>query len=91
MAEIDKFTIYEVKRKPSFFLKGNGMVTSDYNRLELNRIVPENGEIIINYHFMEGLRTKPARTLERVSIGDDPVGFIRIVDPPSSLVVYNGY
>ena len=33
--DIDRFTLYEVKRPPSFFLKGRGQVQADYNRLEL--------------------------------------------------------
>jgi len=90
-AEIDKFTIYQVKRKPSFFLKGEGKVKSDYNRLELNQIAAEDSEIIISYHFMKYLKTKPKRKLERVFLSDDPIGFIRIIDPPRSLTIYNGY
>ena len=90
-AAIDRFTIYQVHRRPSFFLKGEGGVKSDYNRLELSQIVTEDDEIIINYHFMKGLKTDPERTLERVLIGGDPIGFIRIVNPPRSLVIYNGY
>jgi len=91
MTEIDKFTIYQVNRKPTFFLKGEGVVKSDYNRLQLSKIVTVDDEIIINYHFMKGLKTNPERTLERVLIDGDPIGFIRIVNPPRSLVVYNGY
>jgi hypothetical protein len=91
MAEIDKFTIYQVNRKPSFFLKGKGVAKSDYNRLELNQIVAEDSEVIISYHFMEGLKTNPERKLKRVFLGNDPIGFIRIPDPPRSLVVYNEY
>ena len=90
-SEIDKFSIYEVNRKPSYFLKGKGLVKSDYNRLKLNQIVTEDDEIIINYHFMKGLKTDPERKLEKVFLGDDPIGFIRIVDPQRSLVIYNGY
>ena len=67
------------------------MVKSDYNRLELSQIVTEDDEIIINYHFMQDLKTNPERKLERVFIGDDPIGFIRIANPPGSLVIYNGY
>jgi len=40
--DIDTFTLYEVKRTPSFFLKGRGTVQSDYNRLELTGVVPED-------------------------------------------------
>ncbi len=89
--EVDVFTLYEVKRTPSFFLKGRGTVTSDYNRLELSGIVPEDGEIIIGYHWMPHLKTEPAMTMEKAMIGDDPVGFIRIVNPPPTLAIYNAY
>ncbi len=91
LAEIDKLTIYQVTMQPSFFLKGKGVVQSDYNRLELNQLATDNGEIIISYHWIKNLKTTPETKLERVFIGDDPIGFIRIVDPPRSLVIYNGY
>ncbi len=89
--EVDIFTLYEVKRTPSFFIKGRGAVRADYNRLELSEIVPEDGEIIIGYHWMPYLKTEPARDMERAAVGDDPVGFIRIINPPPSLAVYNAY
>jgi hypothetical protein len=89
--EINTFTIYEVSREPSFFLKGKGIVKSDYNRLELSHLVAKDGEVILNYHWMKQLKTKPENKLERVFIGNDPIGFIRIVDPSRSLVVYNTY
>ena len=90
-AEIDIFSIYEVNKNPSFFLKGKGVVQSDYNQLALSQIAAADDEIIISYHWMQGLRSKPARKLERVFVGKDPIGFIRIIDPPQSLVIYNGY
>ena len=91
LQEIDKFTVYQVNREPSFFIKGKGLVKSDYNRLELSHVVPQDSEVIINYHWMKYFKTDPPRKLERVFVGNDPVGFIRIVDPPKSLVIYNGY
>lgn len=89
--EIASFTIYRVNRKPSFFIKGSGEVSADYNRLELTGIVPENGVIIIGYHWMQALRTQPEISLEQAFLGGDPVGFIRITNPPPSLVIYNAY
>jgi len=91
LKEIDKFSIYQVNRESSFFLKGKGVVKSDYNRLELSHVVPQDSEVIISYHWMKYFKTNPARKLERVFVGDDPIGFIRIVDPPRSIVIYNGY
>jgi hypothetical protein len=88
---IDSFTIVQVNRTPSFFLKGKGIVLSDYNRIELDEISPEDSEIIISYHWMQNLATEPPRKIERVNLSGDPIGFIRILDPPHSLVVYNTY
>ncbi len=89
--DIDRFTLYEVKRTPSFFLKGSGRIDADYNRLELTDVVPEDGEIVISYHWMQYLKTDPALAMERAAVGDDPVGFIRVINPPQSLVIYNAY
>ncbi len=89
--ETAAFTIYRVNRNPSFFIRGSGTVNADYNRLELTGVVPENGEIVIGYHWMRYLKTEPESTIEKVMIGDDPVGFIRILNPPPTLVIYTHY
>jgi hypothetical protein len=91
LATIDKFTIYEVKRKTSFFLKGTGKVKADYNRIELDDLIAEDGEVVIAYHWMETLRAVPDVKLERFMVGGDPVGLIKISNPPSSLVISNVY
>ena len=91
IGQIDKFTIYEVVRAPTFFLKGSGSVVPSINCLELSEVVPEDGEIIIAYHWMEKLVAMPSATIEKSFHMDDPVGFIKIMNPPASLkllVVY---
>lgn len=91
LGQVNKFTIYEVQRKPSFFLSGSGEVSADYNRIELQNVVSENDEIVISYHWMEQLRAIPSGTIERVSLAGDPVGFIRIKNPPSKFSIINSY
>ncbi|MBM4309954.1 MAG: hypothetical protein FJ119_03265 [Deltaproteobacteria bacterium] len=88
---VDKFTVYEVLREPSFFIKGSGRVTSDYNRIELSDVQAEDEEVIISYHWMQYLVTDSGAQLERVMIGDDPIGFIKIKNPPKHFTIYNGY
>jgi len=88
---IDKFIVYEVLRKPSFFLKGSGTVQADYNRIELSNVRAEDDEVIISYHWMKFLVTDSGVQLERVMIGGDPVGFIKIKNPPETFIIYNGY
>ena len=88
---IDKFAVYEVLRKPTFFLKGSGTVQADYNRIILSDLQPEGNEIIISYHWMKYLVTDSGVGVERVLLGDDPIGFIKITNPPERLTIYNGY
>ncbi len=88
---IDDFKIYEVKRRPTFFLKGTGEVRADYNRIELKNITAREQEIILSFHWMEYLRTEPPMTIEPVFLAGDPVGFIKIINPTTSFVVYNAY
>jgi hypothetical protein len=61
------------------------------NAIYLEEIKPDDGEIIISYHWMKYLKTDPLRTAERVFFLKDPVGFIKIKDPPQSMVIYNNY
>ena len=89
--KVDKFYIFEVKRKPSFFLKGEGEISVDTNKISLKNVRPGNGEIIISYHWMKYLKTLPEVKLEKIYLLKDPVGFIRIINPSRDVVIYNGY
>ena len=87
---VAKFHTYIVNRTPSFFYNGEGEIISDYNKLKLTRI-KSDGEIIIKYHWLKNFKTDPPRTIEKVFLMDDPIGFIKILNPPSSLLIYNAY
>jgi hypothetical protein len=91
LAEIDKFTVYEVNRQPSYFLKGQGNITADYNRIDLSNVHAPDGEIIIAYHWMKKFRAVPEATIEQVFVGGDPVGFIKIKNPPPTFSLINTY
>lgn len=91
ITSIDKFHICRVERNPSFFIKGSGVTHARPNAIYLENITPVDGEIIISYHWMKYLKTDPPRTSERVFFLKDPVGFIKIKDPPQSMVIYNNY
>lgn len=89
---IGKFSTFSVIRPASsFFYKGDGEIKADYNKIEINNIIPQDGEIIIKYHWLETLKTDPPHKIEPVLLMDDPTGFIRILDPSSKITVYNGY
>lgn len=91
VAQVEKFIVYRVNREPSFFLKGTGRVRADYNKIELTDLRPEGGEIIIAYHWHETLQAEPPVPIDRVFLGEDPVGFVRIESPPERLQLINSY
>ena len=89
LSTYDKFSLYRVELEPTYFAQGSGIVKARENRLELEQIEPQNGAITLKYHWLETLRTDPPRTIETVSYLDDPVPFIRVLDPPRELVIFS--
>lgn len=88
---ISQFSLYRVNRRPSFFIKGSGIAHADMNRIELTNLVPRDGEVIISYHWMKYLKTDPSAAMERTFFLNDPVGFIKLKNPPRSVLIYNNY
>jgi len=91
IGDVEKFSVYVVNRQPSFFIKGRGDLTADYNRIDLHNVQPEDGEIVISYHWMKKFRAIPDAIIEPVFIGGDPVGFIRVKNPPQDFAIVNTY
>ena len=91
LTSIDKFHICRVERNPTFFIKGSGIARASHNKINLEEINPAGGEIILSYHWMKYLKSDPPQRLERVLFLQDPIGFIKVKNPPSSLLIYNGY
>ena len=89
--KIDKFYIYAVNRKCSYFIKGQGKIKADINRLELTDLKSEDGKIIISYRWMKYLRSNPEININKTTLLSDPGGFITLINPPERLVVFNSY
>jgi hypothetical protein len=53
--------------------------------LELSNL--QGGELILKYHWVEGLVAQPATRIEPIKIADDPIPFIKLINPPSALVL----
>jgi MFS family permease len=90
----NQYFLYRVDRRPSYFAQGTGRVVAvDLNRIELSDLVPDADTIVLRYHWLAGLQTTPVVRLEKVLVGNDPVGFIgiRTDDPVSHLVIENAY
>ncbi|MGZ8487919.1 MAG: hypothetical protein ACXWW4_05255, partial [Candidatus Binatia bacterium] len=77
--------LMKVNQPLSWFVEGDGKVQADANRLELRDL--KGGEIVLKYHWVAGLNSEPAANIEAVKLADDPIPFIKLIDPPSSLVL----
>lgn len=73
--------------KKSFFYKGEGMrVESKHNSIKFSSVTGD--EIILKYHYIEGIKSKPEVTLEPIYLENDPNPFILIKMPPDSFELF---
>ena len=88
--------IYETKINPSYFQRGRGIVISQkFNSIEAILTPDDDGklshDVILRFHWMEGLACRPNCRVERQPVNDDRVGFIRIPHAPPRFTIYNSY
>ena len=69
------------------FARGSGTVRRGAERLYLSELEADDREVVLRYHYDAALRALPATRIERVPVPGDPVGFIRLVEPPRELVL----
>ena len=73
------YTVFRVQIEHSYFIRGHGRVLrADYNRIELAELEPQDGQLVLKYHWQDGLRAQPPVPIERANEPNDPIGFIRI-------------
>ena len=77
--------LMRVNQPPYWFLQGHGQVVARLNRLEVS--TAGASEVILKYHWLDGLISNPAATIIPVKIYDDPIPFIKVVDPPRSFIL----
>ena len=77
--------LMKVNQPLSWFLAGEGKVKAGYNRLELSDL--KGDELILKYHWVDGIMAQPATQMEPIKIADDPIPFIKLVNPPSALTL----
>lgn len=83
-AQRGQFVVYEAAFPHSYFVEGSGrVVTRDFNEIHLSEI--RGPAVTLKYHHVEGMTTTPATRIEAVRVPDDPLPFIRIVEPPGEL------
>lgn len=87
----NQLALYRVNNPPGFIMGGKGDVKIEVNNIYVRNLVAENDSVIIKYHWDEALRCKPDCAVERVFLGGDKVGFIKVRNPPRSFTIYFEY
>lgn len=64
-------------------IRGRARVAAAPGRLRVTEMVPDlDGTVVLRYHFVPCLTTRPSVACEPESLGEDPVPFIRLRPPP---------
>jgi len=69
----------------TWFLQGEGRIKASLNRLEASDV--KGTEVILKYQWVEGLIWTPAAKILPVKMNDDPIPFIKILDPPATFTL----
>jgi len=77
--------LFKVNQALTWFVEGRGKVTARLNRLELSEL--EGNSVILKYHWIDGLKSVPSVHIEPVHFADDPIPFIKIINPPTTLML----
>ncbi len=82
---IGPVNLMRVNQPLSWFLQGEGKVKASLNRLDLSEL--KGKQIVLKYHWAKGLSASPPARIVPVKIYDDPIPFIKIIDPPAVLTL----
>jgi hypothetical protein len=77
--------LMRVNQPADWFIQGQGQVMAKLNRLEVS--TGGATEVVLKYHWLHGLVSNPAATIVPVKIYEDPIPFIKVVDPPRSFTL----
>jgi hypothetical protein len=88
LKEIGGLAFYEVVAPvDSFFERGAGKLSVELDQIRLENVVPENGRVVLRYHYYEHLVAEGARGLRPYPIPGDQVPFIEVVEPSSTVTI----
>jgi hypothetical protein len=85
---IGPLQLMKVNQPSSWFIQGDGKIKAGFNRLELSGLAGR--EVTLKYHWIDGFIASPAARIEPVKMADDPIPFIKIINPPAALTLRVG-
>jgi hypothetical protein len=74
--------LMKVNQPLTWFVNGDGRVKAGLNRLSISDA--RGDTVVLKYHWVQGLRGRPELKIVPVQIGDDPIPFIQVIDPPAA-------
>ena len=77
-----------VNQSLNWFLQGKGELGAGFNRIHASAV--SGNEVILKYHWTEGLVSNPPAAILPEKVLDDPIPFIKIVNPPSQFTLRIG-
>lgn len=80
--------LMKVDQPLNWFLKGKGSIEAGFNRIRVSNVAGE--DILLKYHWTKGLVSDPPVTILPEKILDDPIPFIKIIQPPKELTLRIG-
>ncbi|MGZ8217998.1 hypothetical protein [Methylomagnum sp.] len=85
--DFKQYRAYRVNRPLGFFHQGRGVVSfRGHNRIALTALAGD--EVILKYHYVQGLKADPEAALSPVMLDGDPDPFIKISRPPPDLQLW---
>jgi hypothetical protein len=92
LKSIGKFAVFEwVQYKYNPFLAGSGYIIADITGIRCYRVKPENGKVVLKYHWFDGLVIRGGGRLREAKDARYPIGFIEVDDPAPYFTIVNGY
>lgn len=80
--------LMKVNQPLTWFHKGEGDLKAALGKIEIENV--RGPEVVLKYHWIEGLRANPPATLVPEKLLDDPIPFIKVVNPPKQFSLVAG-
>lgn len=82
---VGRVHLFKVNQSLSWFVKGEGQINVSLNRIEVSNV--NGAEIILKFHWHPRLVGVPEVKSEPIMLQDDPIPFIRVVNPPATFTL----
>jgi hypothetical protein len=85
--QVGRYRAFRISHDTSRFLVGSGDVSASVNRIELRKVQPADGCVVIQYRYHPGWVCDPPASLEPYPVPEHPAGLMLVRDPPANLVL----